>query len=173
MSSLVVLLDREGLPVVSSFEPYFLMFRLSEDSLELSCCNFILKCESVIIVFKCNGDKYYEIKNIISFLYPFLYLVWRGTSGRLSLTGCGTVAAIAAGLVDRHDRRWCRFQRLLNEFSILKANYMLINNSTQNICTRLIVFMQMLVLHVSKVKICNKQLKQDIRFARSKTSWRK
>lgn len=38
---------------------------------------------------------------------------------RLTLSS-GTVAAVAAGLVDRHDRRWCRFQRLLDVPSILK-----------------------------------------------------
>jgi len=39
ISSFVVLLDRDGLPVVSSFDPYFLTLRLSDDStltLELS-----------------------------------------------------------------------------------------------------------------------------------------
>jgi len=36
MSSFVVLLDRDGLPVVSSFEPYFFMLRLSDDSFILT-----------------------------------------------------------------------------------------------------------------------------------------
>lgn len=46
MSSFVELLDRDGLPVVSSFEPYFFTLRLSEDSLILTLelsCNYIKK----------------------------------------------------------------------------------------------------------------------------------
>lgn len=53
MSSFVELLDLDGLPVVSSFEPYFFRLRLSDDSLILTLelsCNYVSKNVLVMII---------------------------------------------------------------------------------------------------------------------------
>lgn len=66
------------------------------------------------------------------------YLIWWGrgivfaivrrSGAWLALGSCGTVPAIPTGFMNCHDRRWCRFQRLLNELSILEQNHSLWKN---------------------------------------------
>lgn len=79
-----------------------------------------------------------EIDTFASFFNP--YFVGRGGRGILliggttvvggcvALRGGGTVPAVSAGFVNRYDRRWCRFQRLLDKSSIYERSCYVCNS---------------------------------------------
>lgn len=116
----------------------------------ISCANILYKhmlgfClyEKFICIILYYMQNSHEIWHIINKLYYVTYLMWgeslsavrRGRTAvvmwsTLSLSSGRTVAAVAAGLVNRDDRRWCWFQRLFDVPPILKPNYLSVNSNT-------------------------------------------